>query len=221
MFLACCLLGMIVSGVVGCGGGGGGGTPADSGNPVVLGSTLTNMADGQSVIAGLVTLSGTASDPYGVAKVEVSLDGGSTWLLADGTTAWSYTWDAPEYAAYDVQSRAYSVHGEVESPGPAVVIHAVRARLPGSTILEPRDAQVITGSTIEVYGVAYGGDADVVRVEVSFDGGTTWLRAKGATFFTYTYTVPSPGLYNIRSRVINTDGVVEVPKYSVNVTLQP
>lgn len=41
----------------------------------------------------IVTLRGTASDANGIKSVEVSLDNGNSYNLAEGTTNWSYTFD--------------------------------------------------------------------------------------------------------------------------------
>ena len=42
---------------------------------------------------GIVTLRGKASDENGIKSVEVSLDNGNSYNLAEGTTNWSYTFD--------------------------------------------------------------------------------------------------------------------------------
>ncbi|MBG0563921.1 DUF4082 domain-containing protein [Actinoplanes aureus] len=56
-------------------------------------TTVTSPAAGSSAANGAkITVSGTAADSGGVvAGVEVSLDGGTTWHPANGTTSWSYT----------------------------------------------------------------------------------------------------------------------------------
>jgi hypothetical protein len=42
---------------------------------------------------GVITVTGVASDKNGIAKVELSLDNGNTFNLAEGTTDWSYRFD--------------------------------------------------------------------------------------------------------------------------------
>lgn len=42
---------------------------------------------------GIVSLKGTASDKNGIKSVEVSLDNGNSYNLAEGTTNWTYTFD--------------------------------------------------------------------------------------------------------------------------------
>ncbi|NOS68304.1 MAG: hypothetical protein HOP33_00015 [Verrucomicrobia bacterium] len=60
--------------------------------PTVTLQTPTNNA----VVAGNVTISGTASDNIAVQKVEVRLDSGS-WVTASGTTSWSYNLNSSNF----------------------------------------------------------------------------------------------------------------------------
>src|SRR4029434_250506 len=56
-------------------------------------STITSPAPGTAVYTGTpVTITGTASDTGGgtVARVEVSVDGGTTFAAANGTTSWTF-----------------------------------------------------------------------------------------------------------------------------------
>ena len=71
-------------------------------------AVVTAPAAGASVANGSsVTLAGTASDVGGiVAAVEVSVDGGTTWHLATGTTSWSYTFVQHGIGAAKVLVRA-------------------------------------------------------------------------------------------------------------------
>jgi hypothetical protein len=58
-------------------------------------STITSPTAGATVLTDhVVNITGTASDAGSgtVARVEVSVDGGATWNVATGTTAWSYNW---------------------------------------------------------------------------------------------------------------------------------
>ena len=73
-------------------------------------SAITSPAPGSSVPGGTaVTITGTAADSGGVvASVEVSVDGGATWHIAQGTTAWSFNWTSarPARLRRDSQPRA-------------------------------------------------------------------------------------------------------------------
>jgi hypothetical protein len=70
--------------------------------------TVTSPAANQTVAAGsAVTVSGTATDVGGVvARVEVSIDGGTTWTPASGTSTWSYTWAPTTIGAATIKVRA-------------------------------------------------------------------------------------------------------------------
>jgi alpha-amylase len=59
---------------------------ADLTSPTVFVSAPTN----GSTIAGIILVSGAATDNVAVTKVEVSVDGGS-WSMASGTTNWSFS----------------------------------------------------------------------------------------------------------------------------------
>jgi hypothetical protein len=82
-------------------------------------SKITSPVNGASFQQGdAVTISGTASDVDGqVAGVEISVDGGSTWLVASGTTSWTFTWIPATAGAITIKSRAYDDSGNMETPG--------------------------------------------------------------------------------------------------------
>lgn len=70
--------------------------------------TISSPASGTTITRGSqVALEGTAADSGGglVASVEVSIDGGTTWHLATGTTSWSYTFIAAGPDAFTVLVR--------------------------------------------------------------------------------------------------------------------
>ena len=56
--------------------------------------------------------------PGGIDRVEVSVDDGATWQVANGTEFWSYNWTAPVDGTYAIRSRVIS--GDyIEAPAPA------------------------------------------------------------------------------------------------------
>jgi hypothetical protein len=70
-------------------------------------------------VNGLFQVTGTASDAGGgvIAGVEVSVDGGRSWHPADGTTRWTYRWEAVASAqSVAVRSRAVDDSGNLEQP---------------------------------------------------------------------------------------------------------
>jgi hypothetical protein len=60
--------------------------------PIIVLQSPSNDA----VVAGSVTLSGTATDNVSVQKVEVRLDNGP-WLVANGTSAWNYSLNSSNF----------------------------------------------------------------------------------------------------------------------------
>ncbi|WP_255436511.1 N,N-dimethylformamidase beta subunit family domain-containing protein [Tessaracoccus sp. MC1756] len=68
---------------------------------------ITTPAEGAELPGGTVNVSGTAADTGGVvAAVEVSVDGGTTWNRATGTTAWQYSFNKPSAGSITIQARA-------------------------------------------------------------------------------------------------------------------
>jgi hypothetical protein len=68
-----------------------------------------------------------------------------------------------------------------------------------------------------IRGVAYAGARGISKVEVSFDGGQTWhdtqlrriLPKDNWTPFTYVWTPPAPGSYDVRVRATDADGQLQ------------
>ncbi len=94
-------------------------------------STITSPANGSTVpINTTVTITGTATDANTVtgtvAGVEVSIDGGTTWQLATGTTSWTFAWTPLTPGTYTIKSRGYDDSGNMEdgtvSSGPKMLL---------------------------------------------------------------------------------------------------
>src|SRR5688572_29876807 len=80
--------------------------------------------EGSSVPAGApLTITGTASAVEGVTRVEVSVDGGASWLPATGTERWRRTWTPGATGSVRVQARATDGTGRVEVAGEGLVLH--------------------------------------------------------------------------------------------------
>ena len=66
-------------------------------------------------------------------------------------------------------------------PGDAVKpedTHALTALSVKSVISGPSDSSVVKAGKLTVHGTAWAGEADIVKVEISTDSGTTWNPAK-------------------------------------------
>ncbi|ADX75040.1 hypothetical protein Asphe3_39520 [Pseudarthrobacter phenanthrenivorans Sphe3] len=96
-------------------------------------SQVVSPAAGSTVADGtIVTVSGTAADVGGaVAGVEVSTDGGTTWRRANGTTNWTYTWNAHGSPTSVLRSRAVDDSGNI---GPVSSGNAVSVSCPCSLV---------------------------------------------------------------------------------------
>ncbi len=89
------------------------GGPLDTTAPT---ATITDPTDGATVPGGNITVSGTAADTDGIlVAVEVSIDGGTTWNRATGTTSWTYGFSAIDQSV-TVQARAVDDAANVGTP---------------------------------------------------------------------------------------------------------
>ena len=102
-------------------------------------------------------------------------------------------------------------------PGEAVKpedSHPVTALNVKSLISSPQDGSTSRSPNVHILGVAWAGESDVVRVEISTDGGNSWKpaelgkeRAQYAwRLFSYQWKAPKPGDYTILSRATDSHG---------------
>jgi hypothetical protein len=86
-------------------------------------SSISTPANGAIFAEGEpVAISGIANDTGGqVAGVEVSVDGGTTWSRASGTTNWTYNWNATG-GTRTIKSRATDDSLNTETPGPGISV---------------------------------------------------------------------------------------------------
>ena len=88
-------------------------------------STITSPSAGSTVQGGIpITITGTAADTGGgvVANVEVSVDGGASWRLANGRNSWSYNWTPNSVGSETIKSRAVDDSGNFETPGAGITV---------------------------------------------------------------------------------------------------
>ena len=70
-------------------------------------------------VNSLVTITGTSGDVGGgtVSKVEISLNGGTTWQNATGTSNWTYSWTPTSSGSFNIRVRGTDNSNNVEVPG--------------------------------------------------------------------------------------------------------
>jgi fibronectin type 3 domain-containing protein len=93
--------------------------PADTTQPTVSISTPAN----GSPVTGTITVSGTAGDDQGLAKVEVQLDG-NAYQLATGTAAWNYQFNTAGYAngSHTITAKATDTTGNTSTVSITVTV---------------------------------------------------------------------------------------------------
>ncbi len=89
---------------------------------------------------------------------------------------------------------------------------------PNSIITFPKNGSKLKGTYITVKGTA-SDNKKVVKVEISFDNGITWLTASGTESWSFRLRLPSDGIYTIRSRATDDEGNVELVEGKVTVII--
>jgi hypothetical protein len=130
-------------------------TPAapapDTSAPTV---SISSPASGATV-DGVITVAGSASDNVGVARVEVSVDGGA-WAAANGTSSWSRSVDTSGWAAgsaHTIAARSIDTAGNVSSAATASVTKSADTPANGDYTVAPNTQGTWTspeGTYIEV-----------------------------------------------------------------------
>jgi hypothetical protein len=97
-------------------------------------SSISTPANGASFVEGQpIGINGVANDTGGrVAGVEVSVDGGTTWFRASGTTNWTYSWNATA-GTHTIMSRAMDDSLNTETPRGISISVTARSNLFGNT----------------------------------------------------------------------------------------
>jgi DMSO/TMAO reductase YedYZ molybdopterin-dependent catalytic subunit len=101
--------------------------------------------------------------------------------------------------------------GDVVKPEDA---HPVTALSVKSVISGPSDGAEVKAGKVVVHGAAWAGEADIVKVEISADGGTSWNPAKlgpdhshyAWRLWSYEWKTAKGGDYTIQSRATDSQG---------------
>jgi len=167
------------------------GTPQS--NLIISGSTgdvtaptsiISTPANGATVPANTaLNITGTSSDASGISRVEVSINGGSTWQIATGTTSWNYSWTPTAGGTYVIKSRAIDNAGNVENPGSPPASNAKSITVTGGSsgncpcnIFTSAQLPAISNQRDNALGIVVG-----TRFSSSVNGTVTGIRFyKGA-----------------------------------------
>lgn len=152
---------------------------ADTTPPTV---SVSTPAAGASV-AGTVNVAGAAADNKALAKVELSVDGG-TYRLATGTSAWSLALDSTTLAngSHTLTARATDTSGNTSTASVSVTVANLDSTPPSVAISAPTSGSSVSGS-ISVSGSA-GDNSQLAQVAVSVDGGA-YQPAQGTTAWSF------------------------------------
>ena len=163
-------------------------SPRDDEGPVI---TIINPADGQAV-SGTLVVTGIASDKYRVEKVSVRV-GQSDPVPAQGTNTWYHTIDTTSLGegSHTITIIAVDQWTNVsEKPVTIVVDQSVpEVTIPYNPSLFEN---YFAGTNVTLSGAATD-DNEVVRVQISLDGGVTWADTDlggSAGNRTWSYTIP-------------------------------
>jgi len=111
----------------------------------------------------------------------------------------------------------YRMPNEPVKPGESVKpenTHPVTGLPVKSLISSPGDGVTLKTAGMKIHGAAWAGEADVVKVEVSTDGGSTWTPAQlgreqaryAWRLWSYRWEAPKNGDYVIQSRASDSQG---------------
>ncbi|HSW23321.1 MAG TPA: Ig-like domain-containing protein, partial [Burkholderiaceae bacterium] len=196
----------------------------DSAAPLSI-STITAVTADSGTGGDFITndstllISGSNSPLAAGEVVQVSLDGGATWVATTPTTATSWSFDntGPSLAdgTYSFRTRVVDAAGNTGTvSSQAVVIDAtVPTAVPTiAAITDDSGAAgdfVTSDNTLAISGTNPVHAADEA-VQLSLDGGTTWVAVTqlGATTWSYNNTgaVLADGTYSFQARIIDAAG---------------
>ncbi len=117
-------------------------------------------------------------------------------------------------------SPGYRFPNQPGKPGDAVKpeeTHPLTALSVKSVISGPSEGTTLKARKIAVHGAAWAGEADIVKVEISADGGATWAPAKlgheqahyAWRLWSYEWKPAKTGDYTLQSRATDSQGRVQ------------
>jgi DMSO/TMAO reductase YedYZ molybdopterin-dependent catalytic subunit len=118
--------------------------------------------------------------------------------------------------------KVYRIYQKGEDPGSGVVTTAIPLK---AFITQPGQGENLERGRISVLGVAYGGQAEIARVEISVDGSRTWSSAEWIgpkepfawRHWQYIWSPEVSGEYRLMARVTDSRGNQQPMKAKWNV----
>ena len=171
-------------------------------------------------------------------RVQISLDGGTTWLetsLDRATNTWNYNNTINELSDdhYTVQSRVIDTAGNVSGVSTQTVIVDTSISTATATLTAISDDTGTSGDfitqdgTLLFQGNVTGTLASDENIQISLDGGRNWTevtldRVANTWRFDHTNTALAEGTYNVQVRVIDTaNNVGQLTSQNVVINSQP
>ncbi len=144
-------------------------------------SIITSPATGASVSVNQpVSITGTANDAGGLNRVEISLDGGTTWQNATGTSSWSFSWTPTVTGIYTVKSRGIDNTGNTETAGSGPAANVITVSV-SAVIANPCPCNIFSGTQpVQPTASIFKNDGSALALGVKFstssNGYITGLR---------------------------------------------
>lgn len=160
-----------------------------------------------------VTIQATATDPDGTVA-SVALQAGSTTLQTFTSGPFQTTWTPPAPGTYVIRARATDNNGAVSID--SATIQVANFQPPVVQFVNPvMGATVPFGQTAAVQVNA--NDPDGTVQEVRFFQGATLLQTRTTPPYTFSWTPPTPGAYNLIARALDSQGLWGRDSIRVNV----
>jgi hypothetical protein len=170
-----------------------------------------------NLFTALETL-GTGAAAYSVRTGPVAVPDGSWtgWVVVTSGVDPSPTLDNNRYA----QMKVDLAGDGATTPNIDSITLSYSSVQGSSTITSPIDGATFGAGDVNMAGTAQSNSgAPLDKIEVSTDGGVTWNDATGTTNWTYLFAGPASGVYNLKSRAHNNDGVYETAGAGITITV--
>jgi len=144
-------------------------------------------------VKGFVTINGTANDIDGtIDNVQIQINEGEWENASIGKTTstvhWNFYWDTSSVGdgSNTISARSIDDDGYTSEEDSNIVNVNNLGEAPEVTITSPESGKWVNGNIL-IEGEAHDPDGQVVKVELSFDYGTTWKIASGTNSWNYSW----------------------------------